>query len=72
MTHNGFLYDGGNNLSVCRTRMYWNSSTGESGPEATALRPSNRNCFLVMRRSLFLMAATILSSEPWCVLIEYR
>lgn len=52
--------------------MYWNSSTGESGPEATALRPSNRECFLVMRRSLFLMAATILSSEPWCVLIEYR
>lgn len=52
--------------------MYWNSSTGESGPEATALRPSNRKCFLVMRRSLFLMAATILSSEPWCVLIEYR
>lgn len=62
----------GNILSVCCTRMYWNSSTGESGPEATALRPSNRKCFLVMRRSLFLMAATILSSEPWCVLIEYR
>lgn len=57
---------------VSCTRMYWNSSTGESGPEATALRPSNRECFLVMRRSLFLMAATILSSEPWCVLIEYR
>lgn len=66
-THNSFLYE-----RVCCTRMYWNSSTGESGPEATALRPSNRECFLVMRRSLFLMAATILSSEPWCVLIEYR
>lgn len=66
-TCNGFLYERG-----CCTRMYWNSSTGESGPEATALRPSNRECFLVMRRSLFLMAATILSSEPWCVLIEYR
>lgn len=66
-THNGFLYE-----RVCCTRMYWNSSTGESDPEATALRPSNRECFLVMRRSLFLMAATILSSEPWCVLIEYR
>lgn len=66
-TDNGLIYE-----RVCCTRMYWNSSTGESGPEATALRPSNRECFLVMRRSLFLMAATILSSEPWCVLIEYR
>ena len=52
--------------------MYWNSSTGESGPAEMALKPSERGCFLVMRRSLFLMAATILSSEPWWVLIEYK
>lgn len=52
------------------TRIYWNSSTGESAPVATALKPSKR--FLVMRRSLYLMAATILSSEPWWVLIEYK
>lgn len=60
-----------NSCRVCCTRMYWNSSTGESAPVATAM-PSKRRCFLVMRRSLFLMAATILSSEPWWVLIEYK
>ncbi len=58
--------------TVACTRMYWNSSTGESAPDATALKPSKRGCFLVMRRSLFLMAATILSSEAWWVLIEYK
>ena len=56
---------------VCEpTRMYWNSSTGESAPMAMAPNPSGRGCFLVIRRSLFLMAATMRNSTPWCVLME--
>lgn len=62
-------------MNPCPTRMYWNSSTGESVVPVTVaieLRQSRRDCFLVIRRSLFLIAATILSSTPWCVFMEYR
>lgn len=60
---------------VCKndpTRMYWNWSTGESVAATRVPMPLGRGCFLVIRRSLFLMAATILNSDPWWVLIEYR
>lgn len=57
------------------TRMYWNSSTGDSdrgdSGEGSAA-PLRLLCFLVIRSSLFRMATTTLSSLLWCVLMAYR
>lgn len=52
---------------ITHTRMYWNSSTGDSDDDSRELlvKLLRGLYFFVTRSSLFRIATTILSSLPW-------